>query len=45
MNYQRAMRCYWPRWAREAWAAGYIMQKPIRAAIAHSTAAITKDTP
>lgn len=26
MNYQRSMRVNWPKWARQAWAAGYIMQ-------------------
>lgn len=26
INYQRSMRVNWPLWARQAWAAGYIMQ-------------------
>lgn len=26
MTYQRSMRIEWPRWAREAWAHGWIMQ-------------------
>lgn len=29
LNHQRQMRLAWPKWARQAWAAGWIMQSPI----------------
>ena len=26
LNYQRSMRVNWPKWSRQAWDAGYLMQ-------------------